>query len=255
MRTRTAIAAAATAASLTALVSVVPGALAERDSGPNHQAAPQRVHRENNDNGGAHKRQRRTVGLDIFAPGRRDNAGVGGKGWFVDLAVRYPGTSLATAGIDPANPLQLTGPGVHANAAPFPGSFSPGRDDHLPGLVVLASTTKDDRPTLGATTAFQGAGTNLANLFNVTGVTDRTAKDFEIWDTWIVGAPIAGQNVDTVLTVAVMAPGANGVYNTAPAYIRDVNGDGKIDGQDLKMLGVASAIEQIPFHINGAPGS
>jgi len=255
MRTRTAIAAAAAAASLTALVSVVPGALAERESGPNHQAALQRVHRENSDNGGAHKKHRRTVELHVFSPERHHNAGVGGKGWLVDLEVRYPGTSLATAGIDPANPLQLTGPGVHADAPPFPRSFSPGRDDHLPGLVVLASTTKDDRPTLGATTAFRGAGTNLANLFNVTAVTDRTAKDFEIWDTWIVGAPIAGQNVDTVLTVAVMAPGADGIYNTAPSYVNDVNGDGNINAQDLKMLGAASEIEQIPFHINGAPAS
>lgn len=118
------------------------------------------------------------VGLEVFSPRGGDNAGVGGRGWFVDLAVDYP--SLDAAGF--SGP-QLSGPAAHDNTAPFPGTFSPGRDDRLPGLVVLVSTTSATQP------GFSGPGTNLANLFNTTGVTHRTEDVAQIWDTWIVGAP------------------------------------------------------------------
>jgi hypothetical protein len=33
----------------------------------------------------------------------------------------------------------------------------------------------------------------------------------------------------------------------------DLNHDGRIDAQDLKLLGVASNIVTVPFRINGAP--
>ena len=190
---------------------------------------------------------RTPVDIQVFAPGRHDNAGVDGKGWFVDLAITYPGASLATAGF---TGLQLTGPAAHNNIAPFPGTFSTGRDDRLPGLVVMTSTTNNTIP------GFSGAGTNLANLFNLTGVTDRSANDFELWDTWIVGAPIAGTNIDTTLTVAVIADlNGNGVYDDAPPVVTDLNGDGTVDKQDLELLGVASNIVVVPFHINGNPAS
>lgn len=187
------------------------------------------------------------VDVEVFAPEHHDNAGIEGKGWFVDLQITYPGTSLATAGF---TGLQLTGPAAHNNAAPFPGTFSTGQDDRLPGLVVLTSTTN-------ATVAgFSGPGTNLANLFNLTGVTDRSSSDFQLWDTWIVGAAIAGKNVDTTLTVAVVADlNHNGVYDDAPAVVSDLNSDGIVDKQDLTMLGVASNIVDVPFHINGTPAS
>jgi hypothetical protein len=42
--------------------------------------------------------------------------------------------------------LQLTGPALHNNVPPFPGTFSPGQDDRMPGLVVLVSTTNDNLP-------------------------------------------------------------------------------------------------------------
>lgn len=143
--------------------------------------------------------------------------------------------------------LQLTGPAGHNNTAPFPGTFSTGRDDRLPGLVVLTSTTNSTLP------GFSGPGTNLANLFNLTGVTNRTADKTETWDTWIVGAPIAGKDVDTVLTVAVVEDlDHNGVYDDAPAVVADLNGDGVVDARDLKKLGVASNIETVRFHRNGA---
>jgi len=144
--------------------------------------------------------------------------------------------------------LQLTGPGVHNNVAPAPGLFSTGHDDRNPGLVVMTSTTNSTTP------GFSGPGTNLANLFNITGVTNRTASETELWDTWLVGAPIAGQDVDTTLTVAEVADlNGNGIYDDAPDVVTDVNHDGKVDANDLRAMGVASNVVTVPFHINGAP--
>ena len=127
------------------------------------------------------------VRIEVFAPERGANAGASGFGWFVDMEVDFLGMNLHQAGF---SGLQLTGPGVHNNVPPFPGAFSTGRDDRLPGLVVLTSTTNNTLP------GFSGPGTNLANLFNLTGITNRDDKETELWDTWIVGAAIAGQNVD-----------------------------------------------------------
>lgn len=185
------------------------------------------------------------VQLEVFAPGRGDHAGTEGKGWFVDLALTFHGKTLQQTGFDQ---LQLTGPAAHNNTAPFPGTFATGQDERLPGLVVLASTTNSDRP------GFSGPGTNLANLFNLTGITDRDGEDIELWDTWLVGADITGRDVDSVLTVALVDDlDRDGVYNDAPGVVEDVNGDGKINRKDLKALGVASNIVTVPFHINGAP--
>ena len=117
------------------------------------------------------------VNLQVFAPRPGDTAGKASKGFFVDLAVQYP--SLASSGAD----FQLTGPTAHQNQAPFPGAAAPGVDEKLPGLIVLLSTS-----TVGAKNA-----QNLANLFNLTGFTNQ--KTNEIWDTWIVGAPLFGKNV------------------------------------------------------------
>jgi hypothetical protein len=128
--------------------------------------------------------------------------------------------------------------------------FSTGQDDRLPGLVVLTSTTNDVRP------GFSGPGTNLANLFNITGITNRDDKETELWDTWIVGAAIAGQDVNTTLTVAVVDDlNQDGVFNDAPNVVTDLNGDGRIDARDLELLGVASNIVTVPFRINGAPAA
>ncbi len=166
--------------------------------------------------GGDHK----PVHIEVFAPERHDNAGIEGKGWFVDMELDFPGgpNALAKTGF---TGLQLTGPGVHNNVAPAPGLFSTGHDDRNPGLVVMTSTTNSTTP------GFSGPGTNLANLFNITGVTNRTASETELWDTWLVGAPIAGQNVDTTLTVAEVADlNHNGIYDDAPDVVTDVNHDG-----------------------------
>jgi hypothetical protein len=185
------------------------------------------------------------VKVEVFAPERGDKAGVEGKGWFVDIELDFRGKSLAQTGF---SGLQLTGPADHNNVDPFPGTFSTGQDDRMPGLVVLTSTTNGDRP------GFSGPGTNLANLFNLTGITNRDQQGTELWDTWIVGAPIAGQNVDSLLTVAVVDDlNHDGIYNDAPNVVMDVDNDGKVDARDLEAMGVASNIVTVPFHINGDP--
>lgn len=183
------------------------------------------------------------VHVDVLAPSRGDHAGLDGAGWFVDLSLEYR-DGLAAAGF---SGLQLTGPAGHNNIAPLPGTFSTGADDRLPGLVVMTSTTSSTRP------GFAGPGTNLANLFNLTGVTDRSEGAAEIWDTWLVGAAIAGEDVDTVLTVAVIDDlDGDGVFDDAPAVVPDANQDGVVDKHDLQQIGVASNIVTVPFRLNGA---
>jgi hypothetical protein len=173
------------------------------------------------------------VKLQVFAPRPGDVVGKQNKGFFVDLAAQYP--SLASSGAD----FQLTGPGAHQNLPPFPGTASPGADEKLPGLIVLLSTS-----TIGARNA-----QNLANLFNLTGFTNQ--KKNEIWDTWIVGAPAFGTNVNSILRVAVAADkDHDGVYDDAPATVPDANRDGRINAVDLKAFGLASEIVTVPFRIS-----
>ena len=133
----------------------------------------------------------------------------------------------------------LTGPTTHQNQAPFPGTFSAGVDEKVPGLIVLLSTT-----TVGAKNA-----QNLAGLFNLTGLTNQ--KTNEIWDTWIVGAPSFGKNVRSVLRVAIAADkNKDGIYNDAPTVVPDSNHDGRITSVDLEAYGVASNIAVVPFEIS-----
>lgn len=190
----------------------------------------------------AHKGQpeRNLAQVDLFAPGDGDQAGIGSRGWFVDLDVDFR-LPLEKTGYDPTQEtdgLQLTGPAVHNNAAPFPGTFSMGQDDRFKGLIVLVATNQ------------AGAGSNVANLFNLTGVTNRDAKTTEVWDTWIVGAPVFGHNVASTVYVAIAADkNGNGILDDAPATVPDANGDGAIDGRDLRAFGVASNIEKADFFI------
>jgi hypothetical protein len=185
-------------------------------------------------NGGkASKNAGPAVQVEVFAPRQGDIAGKQSKGFFVDLALRYP--NLASSGAD----FQLTGPGAHQSQVPFPGTFSPGVDEKVPGLIVLLSTT-----TVGARNA-----QNLAGLFNLTGFTNQKAN--EIWDTWIAGAPSFGKNVHSVLRVAVAADkNKDGIYNDAPAVIPDSNHDGRINAIDLKAYGIASNVAVVPFEIH-----
>jgi hypothetical protein len=172
------------------------------------------------------------VNLTVLSPRAGDVAGKESKGFFVDLALRYPSLAASGAG------FQLTGPTAHQNQAPFPGAFAAGADEKLPGLIVLLSTA-----TIGAR-----SGQNLANLFNLTGFTNQ--KTNEIWDTWIVGAASFGRNVKTVLRVAVAADkNKDGIYNDAPAAVPDANRDGRINAVDLTAYGIASKIVAVPFEI------
>lgn len=177
------------------------------------------------------------VHVDMFSPHNGDQAGLGGFGWFVDLAVRYD-VPLERTGF---TGLQLTGPATHNNVPPFPGTFSIGRDDRLQGLIVLVSTT-----TVGARSC-----QNIANLFNLTGVTDRTAESTEIWDTWIVGAPNFGVGTPSTVWAAVADDhDRNGVYDDAPNVVPDSDGNGICDKRDLEAFGLASNVAKADFFIN-----
>ncbi len=185
------------------------------------------------------------VSIEVFAPEQGANAGIAGTGWFIDMEVDFKTRNLAATGF---NGLQLTGPAGHNNIPPAPGLFGVGHDDKMPGLVVLTSTTSSTLP------GFSGSGTNLAGLFNLTGVTNRDADETELWDTWLVGAPVAGSGVDTVLRVAVVKDlNHDGIYNDAPDVVADANHDGRVTSSDLKALGVASNIVKVPFHISADP--
>jgi hypothetical protein len=230
--------AAATAAAL-----VIGSAATASAATPEPLAAASAAQANASANGG----DKNPVKIEVFAPERHSNAGIEGKGWFVDMEIDFPGGpgGLAQSGF---TGFQLTGPAGHNNVAPFPGAFSTGHDDRNPGLVVMTATTNATTP------GFSGPGTNLANLFNITGVTDRSAHETELWDTWIVGAAIAGQDIDTTLTVAEVADlNHNGIFDDAPDVVTDLNKDGVVDAKDLKAFGVASNIVTVPFHINGAP--
>lgn len=183
---------------------------------------------------------RRPVRVKVFAPEKGHVVGVEGRGWIVDLEAKFRGVDLAATG----GQLELTGPGDHQTAPPFPSPFSPGKDDAFPGLIVVMPTT-----TIGA-----GPGQNLAGLFNLVGVTDRDDDETEIWATWIVGAPLFGVDTDTAIFVAVADDlDGNGIYDDAPDVVPDVNGDGRINRLDLRAYGVASNIVKVKFHITGAP--
>jgi len=182
----------------------------------------------------------RSAKITIFAPGAGDVAGVASRGFLVDLAVEFEG-DLASTGAS----SELTGPGAHMNAPPFPGTFSAGANkDHFPGLVVLLSSTTLATP-LGA-----GPGLNVSNLFNVIAVTNQTPTSTEIWATWIVGAKnafgVEGQMTPSELFVTV-------VEGTAPDLVTDMNGDGKLNAKDLTLMGykVLSKSRKVDFVVNG----
>ena len=91
-----------TALSLVALAAVVAATANAAANGTNH----------------ASKKADSAVRVEVFAPRSGDIAGKQSKGFFVDLALRYP--SLAANGAD----FQLTGPATHQNQGPFPGADS-----------------------------------------------------------------------------------------------------------------------------------
>lgn len=175
--------------------------------------------------------------IKMFAPVNGQRVGIGGRGWLVDLSIDFD-VPLARTGF---TGFQLTGPGVHNNVPPMPGTFSPGRDDRMPGLIVLMSTT-----TIGAQSC-----QNVANLFNLTGVTHVEAAKSQLWDTWIVGGPNFGVNTESKIYVAIAADkDHDGVFNDAPDVVPDADGNGICDENDLKAFGLASNVRQASFFIN-----
>ncbi len=179
--------------------------------------------------------------VEMLAPENGDRAGIGSRGWFVDLEVDFR-LPLEKTGFNPAeggaDGLQLTGPGAHANAAPLPGAFGAGQDDRFKSLIVLVSTNQ------------AGPGGNVANLFNLTGVTNRDKHETEIWDTWIVGAPVFGRNVSSTVYAAIAADkNGNGILDDAPATVPDSDEDGDVDAGDLRAFGLASNVERADFFI------
>jgi hypothetical protein len=177
------------------------------------------------------------VHVKMFAPKNGEMVGIGGRGWFVDLELKFDVPLEQTGFTD----FQLTGLAGHNNIPPMPGTFSIGADDRLPGLIVLVSTT------------VPGAGScqNIANLFNLTGVTDLEPTSTELWDTWIVGASNFGVNVPSTVHVAVAADKNNdGIFNDAPSAVPDADGNGLCNAKDLRAFGVASNIARARFFIN-----
>ena len=197
--------------------------------GGSSQEAPAPTKKKAKQTGG-----RRRVTVNVFAPSEGDR--VSPTGWFVDLAADY-NTGLSRTGFSAP---QLTGPAGHANVAPAPGAFGPGHDEHFPGLIVIMSTAK------------AGPGQNLAGLFNLTGLTNRSKGKAQLWSTWLVGAPNFGQNVASTVWVAIAADkNGNGVYDDAPDQVPDADGDGDVDAKDLKAFGVASNVETRHIFIGG----
>jgi len=184
------------------------------------------------------------ITVEVFAPGQGDIAGISNRAFLVDLAADFKNYDLAATGFTTP---ELTGPGAHINTAPFPGDFAPGKDSAFPGLIVLLSTT-----TLGA-----GQGQNLAGLFNIVTVTDRSTLGkvpyTELWATWIVGAAGFGTGNSHLLVAIAADKNGNGVFDDAPNLVSDSNGDGKIDSTDLAAFGVASNIVEVDFVINPNP--
>ena len=178
----------------------------------------------------------KTATIEVFAPEKKYLSGLGSRAVLVDLAVEFEG-DLASTGVTP----ELTGPGAMQNTGPFPGTFGLGANkDHFPGLVVLLSSTK-----VGA-----GPGQNLADLFNITTVTNQEPGSTEIWTTWIVGAPDSfgnvGENTPSSLFVAV-------VDGVAPDVVADMDGNGVFNKNDLRLMGykVISNTPKVDFVVNG----
>jgi hypothetical protein len=167
----------------------------------------------------------KTADISVFAPKNGDLAGVAGRGFVIDLRVRFDG-DLASTGAS----IRTAPPGGAGAAADFP------------GLVVLLSSSK-----VGA-----GAGQNLANLFNLFGVTDRDEtlrKSTDLWGTWVIAAAKFGDPGTLTRSRLLVAI----VDGRAPSVVTDQNGDGVIDEKDLELMGfrVISDVVKRNFTVNG----
>lgn len=105
----------------------------------------------------------RPIDVEVFSPETGHVAGIEVGAGSYDLEVKFPGDLTSTG----FNGLQLTGPATHANPAPFPGSFSPGQDDRMPGLVVLVCGTTSTAPFSGRARTSRTCSTSPARSIGV----------------------------------------------------------------------------------------
>ena len=157
-------------------------------------------------------------GIHLFTPTSGDVSGLDSKGFFIDLKA------------DLNVPLARSGFG---GQGPAPGA---GKDSRNQSLIVLMSTAK------------AGAGQNLAGLFDVVGVTDRSADKTQIWATWQAGKPNFGSGPSTVTVALASDRNGDGVLNDAPDKVADSDGDGDVDQKDLQAIG-ATSIKSVDFTI------
>jgi hypothetical protein len=197
--------------------------------------------------------------VQFYSPLPRSVVGVGGRFYIVAIniitsdprLVAYPEISInpvvrinATHAVAFTANYTARGPVDGISIGAGPPVFGVGKNEALPGLVVIFNNTP---------TALGGPGRNLANLFQFTGFQDkldlggRTIYRF-IQTIWIVGAPTWCGWTKAIAAIISDRDG-NGSLDDAPDTVPDVNGDGVIDERDLAALGVASNIASVIFYV------
>jgi hypothetical protein len=157
-------------------------------------------------------------GIHLFTPTSGDRSGIGGTGFFIDLKA------------DLNVPLARSGFGGQGAATGV------GKDKRFPSLIVLMSTAK------------AGPGQNLAGLFDVVGVTDRTADKTQLWATWQAAKPNFGSGASTVTVAIAGDRDHDGILDDAPDTVPDADHDGDVDEKDLQAIG-ATSIQSVAFTI------
>jgi hypothetical protein len=157
-------------------------------------------------------------GIHLFTPTSGDRSGIGGTGFFIDLKA------------DLNVPLARSGFGGQGAAT------GAGKDKRFPSLIVLMSTAK------------AGPGQNLAGLFDVVGVTDRTADKTQLWATWQAAKPNFGSGASTVTVAIAGDRDHDGILDDAPDTVPDADHDGDVDEKDLQAIG-ATSIQSVDFTI------
>lgn len=143
------------------------------------------------------------VSVQIFHPSTGDTVGVNGSKWLLDIALDATSSTSNTL-------LSATNGYTSGFVAPTSPTFKLGQaNKYAPGLVVLLNTTMSN-----SATPFRGPGTNLAALFQINDARVVECDTIiEIWNSWFVGLPIAGDGACEA-TVFV-------VNGTAPGYVSD----------------------------------
>jgi hypothetical protein len=147
-----------------------------------------------------------------YSPEEGSTQGVNGTGIVVDVAFRSKEADLLKATV------RSTSAG------------KPGRNTNFPGLVVTLSTTA---ASLG------GPQANLADLFQIVGLSQQSDGSTEAWATWVNGKALFGLDVDSTLEAYVVSGEAPA---TAPT--------------DRTGLDVVSNIVTVKFRVSAAaPGT